>query len=182
MKRVLLGAALSALALAACGADPVPLATSANPDPARWDERQPVVYAVVVAEVLDDVGAPPPVVYVIDGVCEEAGQVEPSRLACAGSIPGEGRRELERQLERYADVEFVEAPEDAVSADGTIEGDGLLFWFGPLQERRNGEIRVGANYASRLSDEGALGVNLALENSAGSWIVTGAAGLGGCPV
>jgi len=149
-------------------------------DAAEWGEREPVVYAVVVAEVMDDLGTPPSVVYVVDRICKEAGQVEPSELVCDASIPKGGRAELVAQLERYAPVEFVSAPEDALDGDAVRDG-GLLFWFGPLKERKDGEVRVGATYAPELSDDAALGVNLALENDAGSWIVTGAAGLGGCP-
>jgi len=148
--------------------------------PAKWGDREPLVYAIVVAEVLDDLGSPPPVVFVVDGVCPEAGQLEPSKLRCGASIPTEGRAALTEQLGRYAAVEFVAEPEDALEGD-VIRDDGLLFWFGPVKDRKSGEVRVGATYASSLSDEAALGVNLALENDAGSWVVTGAAGLGGCP-
>ena len=149
-------------------------------DVAAWGDREPIVYAIVVAEVLDDLGSPPPIVFVVDRVCAEAGQLEPSELECGPTIPTDGRAALAEQLERYAAVEFVAEPEDAIEGDAVREG-GLLLWFGPLKDRKNGEVRVGATYASALSDEAALGVNLALENDAGSWIVTGAAGLGGCP-
>jgi hypothetical protein len=147
---------------------------------AVWGDREPVLYAIVVAEVLDDLGSPPPVVFVVDRICAEAGQLEPSELECGPTIPTDGRAELAAQLERYAAVEFVASPEDATQGDGVRDG-GLLFWFGPPKERKDGEVRVGATYASALSDEAALGVNLALENEDGSWVVTGAAGLGGCP-
>ena len=147
---------------------------------AEWGDREPVVYAIVVAEVLDDLGSPPPVVFVVDRICAEAGQLEPSELECGPTIPTDGRAALTAQLERYAAVEFVAAPEDSIEGDAVRDG-GLLFWFGPPKERKDGEVRVGATYASSLSDEAALGVNLALENDAGSWVVTGAAGLGGCP-
>jgi len=170
------------LVLAACGggsgagADDRPSSA-----PAVWTEREPVIYSVVVAEVLDDVGAPPPVVYVVDSTCADAGQVKPSELSCAAAFPAEGRDALVQQLERYARVEFVATPEDAVDDGGAVRDDGLLFWFGPLKERPNGEIRVGANYTTELTDERSGGVNLALENQGMSWVVTGAAGLGGCP-
>jgi len=146
----------------------------------EWGEREPVVYAIVVAEVLDDLGTPPSVVYVVDGVCAQAGQKEPSELQCADPIPAEGRTALSDQLQRYTAVEFVADPQDALEGDA-VRGEGLLFWLGPLKDRKGGEVRVGATYASALSDEAALGVNLALEDDEGSWVVTGAAGLGGCP-
>jgi len=147
---------------------------------AEWGVREPVVYAIVVAEVLDDLGTPPPVVFVVDRVCAEAGQLEPSQLECGATIPTDGRDVLAAQLERYAVVEFVGEPEEALEGDA-VRDEGLLFWFGPLKDRKDGEVRVGATYASALSDDAALGVNLALEEDAGSWVVTGAAGLGGCP-
>ena len=166
------------LLMPACASVSGPVALSGGT--AEWGDREPVVYAIVVAEVLDDVGSPPPVVFVVDRICEEAGQFEPSELECGPAIPTDGRAALTAQLERYAAVEFVARPEDAIEGDAVREG-GLLFWFGPPQERKDGEVRVGATYASALSDEAALGVNLALENDAGSWAVIGAAGLGGCP-
>lgn len=154
--------------------------TAAPAEIPEWGERDPVVYAIVVAEVLDDLGTPPSTVYLVDSVCAEAGQKEPSELECTAPIPPEGKTALTEQLLRYTAVEFVTAPEEALDGDA-VRDDGLLFWFGPLKDRKSGEVRVGATYASELTDDAALGVNLALENDAGSWVVTGAAGLGGCP-
>jgi hypothetical protein len=181
-RRLLAAALLSAtvLALGAC-ADPRATASSPPSEPIAWDDRAPVVYSVLVAEVLDDLGTPPPVVIVVDGVCEEAGQVEPSELACSGSIPRDAKAALQGQLERYVAVEFVPSAEAALADDGSVRDGGLLFWLGPLEDRKGGEVRVGATYGDRLTDEDALGVNLAVESRSGSWIVTGAAGLGGCP-
>jgi hypothetical protein len=182
MRRALsLTALLGVVLLAACADAPLPGPVPRVGEPTTWDGREPIAYSVLVAEVLDDIGSPPPVVYVVDAVCEEAGQVEPDELVCGAPIPADGKRELSSQLERYAAVEFVDEPEAALGEDGTVLDGGLLFWFGPLEERKRGEIRVGANYGSALTDEAGLGVNLKLENQAGSWIVTGAAGLGGCP-
>ena len=177
MRRVALTAFSLALALGACGSDG---GSAGDGGSSSWDERQPVIYSVVVAEVLDDLGTAPPVVYVVDSVCGEAGQVTPSELECSSSMPQAARDELSSQLDRYATVRYVATPEVAVES-GAVKDGGLLFWFGPLEERRNGEVRVGANYTSELSDERSGAVNLALENQDGSWIVTGAAGLGGCP-
>jgi hypothetical protein len=176
VQRVAVALVLSLMSACASASGDVVAPTSS----AAWGDREPVLYAIVVAEVLDDVGSSPPVVFVVDRICAEAGQLEPSELACGPSIPAEGRTALAGQLERYTAVEFVAAPGEAIEGDGVRDG-GLLFWFGPPKERKDGEIRVGATYASALSDEAALGVNLALENDAGSWVVTGAAGLGGCP-
>jgi hypothetical protein len=170
-----------ALALAACGGGSEPNAAPPSNSPAQWTEREPVIYSVVVAEVLDDVGTSPPVVYVVDSTCAEAGQVEPSDLECGAAFPATGRDALVEQLQRYAQVEFVATPDEAVDGSGAVRGDGLLFWFGPLKDRKNGEVRVGANYTAELTDERSGGVNLALENQGMSWVVTGAAGLGGCP-
>lgn len=182
MRRVPAFVALLALVLLAACADAPPTGpTPEAGEPATWDGREPIAYSVLVAEVLDDIGSPPSVVYVVDAVCEEAGQVEPSELVCGAPLPAAGKRELSSQLERYAAVEFVDEPGAALGEDGTVLDGGLLFWFGPLEERKGGEIRVGATYGSALTDEAGLGVNLKLENQAGSWIVTGAAGLGGCP-
>jgi hypothetical protein len=168
------------LVLAACAEDPIGTGSGVTDPPAPWGDREPIVYSVVVAEVLDDIGSPPPVVYVVDGVCAEAGQVEPAELTCVASIPQAGKDALVANLERYVPVEFVSAPEEAVDDAGQVLDDGLLFWFGPLKDRKSGEVRVGANYSREPSGD-ALGVNLALEDQAGSWVVTGAAGLGGCP-
>jgi hypothetical protein len=172
--------ALAASLLTACAEEPTTDASTPSGEPVVWGEREPVVYAVVVAEVLDDLGAPPPVVFVVDGVCRQAGQVEPDQLSCAGAIPEAGKRALTSQLERYVDVRFVPTAEAAADG-GAVRDGGLLFWLGPLKDRKGGEVRVGANYASELASEDPLGVNLALEERAGSWTVTGAAGLGGCP-
>jgi hypothetical protein len=181
MKLLVALMAASATLLAACAEAPAADPVEAAGEPVSWGEREPVVYAVVVAEVLDDLGAPPPVVYVVEGLCREAGQVEPSELTCTGSIPEAGKRALASQLERYARVEFVASAEAALDGGTAVRDGGLLFWFGPLKERKGGEVRVGANYALELPSPDALGVNLALEERAGSWTVTGAAGLGGCP-
>jgi hypothetical protein len=178
MRRVVPTLIASAVSLAACGGDVAPNRETA---PASWTEREPVIYSVVVAEVLDDVGTSPPVVYVVDSTCAEAGQVDPSELVCSAPFPADGRDALVEQLQRYARVEFVDAPDAAVDGSGTVRDDGLLFWFGPLKDRNNGEVRVGANYTAELSDDRSGGVNLALENQGMSWVVTGAAGLGGCP-
>jgi hypothetical protein len=180
VKRLLAALSMAPLALAACAEGPTPALTDAGATPVAWGEREPIVYSVVVAEVLDDLGDAPPLVFVVDGVCADAGQVEPSELVCGDPFPADGKEALTEQLERYAAVEFVEAPEAALGEDGTVRERGILFWFGPLKDRKSGEVRVGANYARSLSGEG-LGVNLALEDQAGSWVVTGAAGLGGCP-
>jgi hypothetical protein len=163
------------MACASASGEPSPAGGSAG-----WGEREPVIYAVLVAEILDDLGSAPPVVFVLDRICANAGQLEPSELACGPAIPSAGRSALAAQLERYARVEFVHGAEGALDG-GAIREGGLLIWLGPLKEREGGEVRVGATYASAPSDEAALGVNLALEDDDGSWIVTGAAGLGGCP-
>ncbi len=181
VRRLLLVTALLALAGSACAEAASPGGPAASGGtPAPWAERDPVVYSVVVAEVLDDLGAAPGVVFVVDGVCPQAGQVDPGELSCSGSIPSDGKAALQAQLERYARVEFVDTAEAALGDDGAVREDGVLFWLGPLKDRKNGEVRVGANYARRLSGE-SLGVNLAMTDQGGSWIVTGAAGLGGCP-
>jgi hypothetical protein len=178
MRRIVFLALPLALVLGACASDG---GSPGGGDTSQsWDDRQPVIYSVVVAEVLDDLGTAPPVVYVVDSVCGEAGQVTPSKLECSSPIPQSGRDALSSQLERYATVKYVPTPQAAVEG-GTVKDGGVLFWFGPLQERKNGEVRVGANYTSELSDERSGAVNLALDNQDGSWIVTGAAGLGGCP-
>ena len=177
MRRFAVPALAFAFVLTSCGSDGGSAGDGGSPP---WDERQPVIYSVVVAEVLDDLGTAPPVVYVVDSVCGEAGQVTPSKLECSSSIPRSGQQELSSQLERYATVRYVATPEAAVE-NGAVKDGGLLFWFGPLEERKNGEVRVGANYTSELSDARSGAVNLALQNQDGSWIVTGAAGLGGCP-
>jgi hypothetical protein len=179
VKRLVPLAVSLAVVLPGCGGD-----AGSNGDGAAraaWGDREPVIYSVVVAEVLDDVGTAPPVVYVVGSLCADAGQVSPSELACSGSIPAMGRTDLQRQLERYAPVRFVDRPEAAVGEDGTVRDGGLLFWFGPLAERNDGEVRVGANYTSELDDRRSGAVNLALDHQDGSWVVTGAAGLGGCP-
>jgi hypothetical protein len=176
----LIVAAPAVLGLAACGQGIDPTSPSSAPSAAPWGDREPVVYSVVVAEVLDDLGSPPPVVFVVDGVCAKAGQVEPSELACEGPMPADGKAALVDLLGRYARVEFVADAEAALGEDGAVREDGLLFWFGPLKDRKGGEVRVGANYARELTGQ-SLGVNLAMEDQAGSWVVTGAAGLGGCP-
>ncbi|MGZ5352649.1 MAG: hypothetical protein ACXWDS_06530 [Actinomycetota bacterium] len=181
MRRTLTLSLLLAVLLAACGEEPVSGQAPGAGRPATWGEREPIVYSVVVAEVLDDIGSPPPVVYVVDAVCEEAGQVEPSELVCGPPIPRDGKTALTQLLERYAAVEYVDDAEAAVDEGGVVLDGGLLFWFGPLEDRKGDEVRVGATYASELTDDDALGVNLKLENQAGSWVVTGAAGLGGCP-
>jgi hypothetical protein len=181
MRRVLVLAALPMALLSACADAPPAIEASAAREPAIWGDLEPVVYSVVVAEVLDDTASPPPVVYVVDAICEEAGQVEPGELVCGAPIPPAGKKALRSQLERYAAVEFVDEPSAALGDDGTVLDGGLLFWFGPLEERKRGELRVGASYGTGVTDEAGLGVNLKLENQAGSWIVTGAAGLGGCP-
>jgi hypothetical protein len=181
MKRLLPILTVLGLALSACAAEPDPPSSRPSIVATEWSGREPIVYSVVVAEVLDDLGSAPPVVYVLDGVCREAGQVAPSELSCAAPFPAEGRGQLAQQLERYTVVEFVDTAEAALGEDGEVRDGGLLFWFGPLKERRSAEVRVGANYAHAVLGE-ALGVNLALEEQAGSWVVTGAAGLGGCPV
>ena len=173
--------AILGLALSGCAADPAaPASTRPSAAAVEWSGREPVVYSVVVAEVLDDLGSAPSVVYVVDGVCDQAGQVAPNELSCGAPFPADGKGQLTQQLERYTGVEFVDTAEAAIGDDGQVRDGGLLFWFGPLKDRRNGEVRVGANYAHAISGE-ALGVNLALEDQAGSWVVTGAAGLGGCP-
>jgi hypothetical protein len=172
-----LAAVTAALAISACATDGAGTARGSL----AWGDREPVVYAVVVAEVLDDSGLAPPVVYVVDRICKDAGQVEPEELTCGSAIPDGGRSELAQQLERYTQVDFVTDPAQVLDEQGRVGDGGLLFWLGPIRERTNGELRVGANYASALSAEAALGVNLAMRERGGSFIVTGAAGLGGCP-
>ena len=173
----MLMSALACVSVACGGGDTGTRRASA---PTAWGDREPVVYAVLVAEVLDDRGTAPPVIYVMDGICDEAGQVEPSELECSASIPAIGKTALADQLRRYAEVRFISSPE-AAAEGSAIRDDGLLFWLGPLADRPNGEVRVGANYTTALADERAGAVNLALDRQGPSWIVTGAAGLGGCP-
>jgi hypothetical protein len=116
----------------------------------------------------------------MDRICDDAGQVAPSELGCSAPIPSSGKTALAQQLERYADVRFVSSPSAAVQGSA-VRDDGLLFWLGPIEDRPHGAVRVGANYTTQLSDERAGAVNLALDRQGPSWIVTGAAGLGGCP-
>jgi hypothetical protein len=177
--RPLVAAAVAVLTLVAvgCGGRDEPTKTS----PAvAWRDRDAVVRALLVAEILDDRGTAPPMIYVMERLCADAGQVVPSELACGTAIPASGRTALADQLERYAEVRFVSSP-DAAADGSSIRDGGLLFWLGPLEDRRDGSVRVGANYTDELKDDRAGAVNLALERDRSSWIVTGAAGLGGCP-
>jgi hypothetical protein len=120
------------------------------------------------------------VVFVVDRLCADAGQTSPSKLSCETSIPQTGRTGLSDALDDFAPVEFVTDPATIAAGDGSVERDGILVWLGPTKDEGN-DVRVGANYATRLSGERAAGVNLRMAWKHEQWIVTGSAGLGGCP-
>src|SRR3712207_3552226 len=100
VNRNLLLAVVITFALAACGGGDAggPSASDDAPSSAprmTWGEREPVIYSVVVAEVLDDTGTAPPTVYVVDSICAEGGQAKPSELACSAAIPTLARQQLQ---------------------------------------------------------------------------------------
>ena len=157
--------------------------TGSGPAPSAgaWDDQDAGVYATTIGVVVDEIGTgPPPVVFVVDRVCSDAGQVVAAKLTCATSIPAAGRSALSDAMTSLAPVEFVADPSSVVGSDGSVERDGILVWLGPAKDEKTG-VRVGANYEARGSVKQEGAINLRMRWQHAQWVVTGSAGLGGCP-
>jgi hypothetical protein len=166
------------LAAACATKGPAPTARSSA---ATWNDRDVGAYATTIGVVVDEIGTgPPPVLFVMDRLCADAGQVAATKLSCDGAIPAAGKSALSDAMANVAPMEFVRDPSSVVGSDGSVTRDGLLVWLGPTKDEKS-SVRVGANYRSRgeVKQEGAI--NLRMEWRHGQWVVTGSAGLGGCP-
>jgi hypothetical protein len=156
-------------------------ASAPAPSTDAWNEHDAGVYATTIGVVVDEVGTgPPPVVFVVDRVCADAGQVAATKLSCGTTIPAAGRSALSDAMTSVAPVEFVGDASSVLDGDGSVERGGLLVWLGPTKDEKTG-VRVGANYQTRagVKQEGAI--NLRMRWRHAQWVVTGSAGLGGCP-
>jgi hypothetical protein len=168
-------AMLVALGAAACGRGPT------KADTAAWDDSDSGVYATTIEVVVDELGTGPlAVVFVLDELCADAGQTTASELTCDAAIPEAGKAALAKELADLAPVEFVADAASVASGKGAVERGGVLVWLGPTKDE-NGGVRVGANYATRAVGSGGAGINLRMKWQHDQWIVTGSAGLGGCP-
>ncbi|MGZ4151699.1 MAG: LptM family lipoprotein [Actinomycetota bacterium] len=164
---------------AACGTKGP--ASSPKPSTEAWGDQDAGVYATTIGVVVDEIGTgPPPVVFVVDRLCTDAGQVIATKLSCNAAIPTAGKSALSDAMLNVAPVEFVRDPSSVVGSDGSVARDGLLVWLGPTKDEKS-DVRVGANYQTRASvkEEGAINLRMAWRHA--QWVVTGSAGLGGCP-
>jgi hypothetical protein len=178
MRRATLVPLLLGLALAAAGCSGK---AGAETGDTGWQAPDAGVYATTIGVVVDEVGTgPPPVVFVVDRLCADAGQLTPSKLACETPIPASGKTALADAMADLAPVEFVAEPSSVVAEGGTVERGGLLIWLGPTKDERSG-VRVGVNYATVVEGDRGAGVNLRMTRKHDQWVVTGSAGLGGCP-
>jgi hypothetical protein len=172
---------VSALGAVACGSSGAPGSSRSPAVSVAWSDRDAGVYTTTIGVVVDEVGTgPPPIVYVVDRLCAQAGQVRATKLSCDASIPATGRSALSGAMASVAPVEFVADPSSVVGSDGSVARGGLLVWLGPTKDEKS-DVRVGANYQTRaaVKEEGAI--NLRMEWRHAQWVVTGSAGLGGCP-
>jgi hypothetical protein len=180
-KRIVLLLILGFVVVTAACAGKTGTASGPAPSTEAWDDHDAGVYATTIGVVVDEVGTgPPPVVFVVDRVCSEAGQVAATKLSCGTSIPAAGRTALSDAMTSVAPVEFVADPSSVLGSDGSVERDGLLVWLGPTKDEKTG-VRVGANYQTRAGVQQEGAINLRMRWQHAQWVVTGSAGLGGCP-